>query len=221
MTFNAAVMITVSGSLRVPMDEVRTFLRSAPDLLAELRACEYSSMMTVEAFNPSLVRALAARHSMKLSCPSPSHLMSSRLKTGNEILTIARQRLMSSGIAHASKLKKGIRLRVYPRGGGFMITVKPHGKQGYHVNRFGLEKPVLMWAEEGTKERMIRHLMSDGKHVVRIEGRYRRVGAFTGKMPAYHFLDGVYEQGVQILNRDIPSNLENSVMRKAGRLGWT
>lgn len=64
-------------------------------------------------------------------------------KTGNEILTIARQRLMSSGIAHASKLKKGIRLRVYPRGGGFMITVKPHGKQGYHVNRFGLEKPGL------------------------------------------------------------------------------
>lgn len=142
-------------------------------------------------------------------------------KTGNEILTIARQRLMSSGIAHASKLKKGIRLRIYPRGGGFMITVKPHGKQGYHVNRFGLEKPVLMWAEEGTKECMIRHLMSDGKHVVRIEGRYRRVGAFTGKMPAYHFLDGVYEQGVQILNRDIPSNLEDSVMRKAGRLGWT
>ncbi len=142
-------------------------------------------------------------------------------KTGNEILTIARQRLMSSGIAHASKLKKGIRLRVYPRGGGFMITVKPHGKQGFHVNRFGLEKPVLMWAEEGTKERMLRHLPSDGKRVVRIDGKYRTVGAFTGKMPAYHFLDGVYERGVQILNRDIPSNLEDSVMRRAGRLGWT
>ena len=40
-------------------------------------------------------------------------------------------------------------------------------------------------------------------------------------MPAYHFLDGVYEQGVKILNRDIPQNLEDSVMRKAGRLGWT
>lgn len=142
-------------------------------------------------------------------------------KTGNEILTIARQRLMSSGIAHASKLKKGIRLRVYSRGGGFMITVKPHGKQGYHVNRFGLEKPVVMWAEEGTKERMLRNFPSDGKRVVRIDGKYRTVGAFTGKMPAYHFLDGVYEQGVQILNRDIPSNLEDSVMKKAGRLGWT
>ena len=84
-----------------------------------------------------------------------------------------------------------------------------------------MEKPVLMWAEEGTKERMIRHLMSDGKRVVRIDGKYRTVGAFTGKMPAYHFLDCVVEQGVQIVNRDMPSNLEERVMRKAGRLGWT
>lgn len=99
-------------------------------------------------------------------------------KTGNEILAIARQRLMSSGIVHASKLKKGIRLHVYPRGGGFMITVKPHGKQGYHVNRFGLEKPVLMWAEEGTKERMIWHLMSDGKRVVRIDEKFYRTAIF-------------------------------------------
>ena len=140
-------------------------------------------------------------------------------KTGNEILKIARQRLMSSGIAHASKLKKGIRLRVYPRGSGFMITVKPHGKQGYHVNRFGLEKPVLMWAEEGTKVRYVRH--GGGQKVQTSAGQWRTLGRRRGQMPAYHFLDGVYEQGVQILNRDIPSNLEDSVMRKAGRLGWT
>lgn len=51
-------------------------------------------------------------------------------KTGNEVLKVARQKLAQSGIANAAKLKKGIRLRVYPRGSGFMITVKPHGKQG-------------------------------------------------------------------------------------------
>ena len=70
---------------------------------------------------------------------------------GKEVLAIARGKLMQSGMAHASRLKKDIRLRVYPKGGGFMITVKQHGKQGYHVNRFGLQKPVLMWTEEGTK----------------------------------------------------------------------
>ena len=73
-----------------------------------------------------------------------------------EVLVIARGKLMQSGMAHASRLKKDIRLRVYPKGGGFMITVKQHGKQGYHVNRFGLQKPVLMWAEEGTKVRYVR-----------------------------------------------------------------
>lgn len=140
---------------------------------------------------------------------------------GKKILSIARGNLMSSGLSHASKMKSGIRLRVYPRGGGFMITVKPHGKQGFHLNRFGLEKPVLMWAEGGTKERMLRYLPSDGHHVIKTDKGFRTAIAFTGRMPAYRFLDGVYEQGVQILNRDIPSNLEGSVMKRAGKLGWT
>ena len=142
-------------------------------------------------------------------------------RTGKEILAIARGKLTSSGMAHASKLRKDIRLRIYPRGGGFMITVKPHGKQGYHTNRKGFQKPVLMWAEEGTNERMLRHLPSDGYHIIKTADGYRMAGAFTGRMPAYHFLEGVYEQGVQILNRDIPSNLEGSVMKRAGKLGWT
>jgi hypothetical protein len=41
------------------------------------------------------------------------------------------------------------------------------------------------------------------------------------KLRRNKFLDGIYEQGVQILNRDIPSNLEYNVMRRAGKLGWT
>ncbi len=63
---------------------------------------------------------------------------------------------MQSGMANASRLKKDIRQRVYPRGTGFMITVKPHGRQGFHTNRFGLQKPVLMWVEAVTKVRYVR-----------------------------------------------------------------
>lgn len=135
-------------------------------------------------------------------------------KTGNEILKIARQRLMSSGIAHASKLKKGIRLRVYPRGGGFMITVKPYGKQGYHVNRFGLEKPVLMWAEEGTKFRFPRK----GAFVAKTDKGSIRI-THMGKMPAYHFLDDVERYAPPIIEKDIGKALEDSVMKRASRLG--
>ena len=134
--------------------------------------------------------------------------------TGKEILAIARQRLMSSGIAHASKLKKDIRLRVYPRGGGFMITVKPHGKQGYHVNRFGLEKPVVMWAEEGTKFRFPRK----GAFVAKTDKGSIRITRM-GKMPAYHFLGDVERYAPPIIEKDIGKALEDSVMKRASRLG--
>lgn len=45
-----------------------------------------------------------------------------------------------------------VRVRVYPS--GFMITVKPHGKQEYYKrSKGGAEKPVAMLAVEGKKER--------------------------------------------------------------------
>ena len=74
-------------------------------------------------------------------------------RTGKMIAAVAKRSVEGSGIHDAGKLAKGVRVRVYPRGGGFMITVKPHGKSGYIKNRHGLEKPVLMWAAEGTKQR--------------------------------------------------------------------
>ena len=120
---------------------------------------------------------------------------------GKEVLAIARGKLMQSGMAHASRLKKDIRLRVYPKGGGFMITVKQHGKQGYHVNRFGLQKPVLMWAEEGTKVRYVRK--GGGQVAQTADGKWRTLGRRRGQMPAYHFLDSVEAQGASIVERDI------------------
>lgn len=74
-------------------------------------------------------------------------------RTGKMIAAVAKRSVEGSGINDAGKLAKGVRVRVYPRGGGFMITVKPHGNSGYIKNRHGLEKPVLMWAAEGTVER--------------------------------------------------------------------
>lgn len=139
--------------------------------------------------------------------------------TGNEILQIARQKLMSSGIAHASKLKKDIRLRVYPRGSGFMITVKPHGKaQGYHTNRFGLQKPVVMWAEEGTKVRYVRK--GGGQKVHTSDGKWVTLGRRRGQMPAYHFLDGIEDKGGPIIERDLTPAIESQVMKQAGKYGF-
>ena len=82
-----------------------------------------------------------------------------------------------------------------------MITVKQHGKQGYHVNRFGLQKPVLMWAEEGTKVRYVRK--GGGQVAQTADGKWRTLGRRRGQMPAYHFLDGVEAKGAPIVERDI------------------
>ena len=137
---------------------------------------------------------------------------------GKEVLKMARGRLMQSGMAHASKLRKDIRLRVYPKGGGFMITVKPHGKQGYHVNRFGLQKPVLMWAEEGTK---VRYVRKGGGQVAQTgDGKWRTLGRRRGQMPAYHFFDGVEAQGAPIIERDIGARLEEAVLKRARKMGY-
>lgn len=53
-------------------------------------------------------------------------------------------------------LEKSVRMRQYRFGLGFLVSVKPHRSKGFHINRRMQEKPVLMWLEEGTKERFIR-----------------------------------------------------------------
>lgn len=136
-------------------------------------------------------------------------------RVGNELLKIARAKVAGSDLQNASKLKKGVRLRVYPGGGGFMITVKPHGRQGYYVNRKGKEKPVLMWAEEGTKYRFPRK----GFFLAPLMGGVRKV-EHMGKMPAYHFLDEVRTLGGGIVESRLGGELESSVARTADRLGW-
>lgn len=96
--------------------------------------------------------------------------------------------------------------------------LKSHGKQGYHVNRFGLQKPVLIWAEEGTK---VRYVRKDGGEVAQLgDGKWRTLGRRRGQMPAYHFLDGVEEAGAPIIERDIGTRLEEAVMKRARKMGY-
>ena len=68
----AVVMVIKSGLVRMPMDVVSTFRKSA------LSAWAYSSMMTVDAFKPSSLSGELLRHLMLLFLPS-RHLMSSRV----------------------------------------------------------------------------------------------------------------------------------------------
>lgn len=139
-------------------------------------------------------------------------------RTGKMIAAVAKRSVESSGIADARQLARGVRVRVYPRGGGFMITVKPHGKSGYIKNRHGLEKPVLMWAVEGTVERYPRSWAK--RFLVNTGDGFRWVGRNRGKMPAYHFLDAAEAQGPKIVEDEIGTAIENATMKRAAKLGW-
>jgi hypothetical protein len=85
-------------------------------------------------------------------------MKSAMRREGNRLKKIAVANLRESRVGQGTKrdLSKGIYVRTYPDryGMGFMVSVKPHGRhKGIHLNRQGKEKPVLMWAEDGTRER--------------------------------------------------------------------
>ena len=98
-----------------------------------------------------------------------------------------------------------------------MITVKPHGRQGYYKNRRGDEKPVLMWAEEGTKNRYPRN--GKRRFLVKLPQGFRVVGWSRGKMPAYRFLNDAEQQGPAIVEKEISKEIEAATMRRAAKLG--
>lgn len=80
-------------------------------------------------------------------------------------------------------LEKGVRALVFKSKLGFRVTVGTKrasrktgkGERGFHRNRRGLKKPVLIWADMGTKER-------------RTKGGRRGKGHGTGRMRQYGFM---------------------------------
>lgn len=82
-------------------------------------------------------------------------------------------------------LDRGIRSVNYRRVVGFKVTVgtkKHHDfskSRGFHINRRGLSKPVLIWAEDGTDRRKTR----GGSW------RRRKKSRSTGAMPRFGFME--------------------------------
>ena len=155
-------------------------------------------------------------------------------------LGIARKYLGTSGLqvqGNKSDWDKGIRSHIYSRGGGFMITVKAHranlkgeGEKSMHENRKGFKKPVLMWAEEGTKPRQ-----RGGKKIRIKHGIYgthrsgktqywtetiRKDGIPTGQMSAYGFLDKATPEMFQTVESDLTVEVGAAVEKVAKKCGF-
>lgn len=121
-------------------------------------------------------------------------LKKSMRREANRLKHTAEAELQRSGLGSGTRnrVKKGIRVRVFSRGGDFMVTVKPRGARGIHTNRYGQKKPVLMFAEDGTDYRRrgkrSGSFFGRSRYTGKRYRRYARTGGRTGRMKAYHFL---------------------------------
>ena len=136
--------------------------------------------------------------------------------------------LCSSGIGKGTKrsLSSGIYVRTYPDryGLGFMVSVKPHGRRkGIHLNRQNMEKPVLMWAEDGTRYRKAGRRISSFFGKSRFTGKkirqYVRGGANRGKMKRYAFLAKTEQQTADSVETNLFNNLQDHIERAARKQG--
>lgn len=130
--------------------------------------------------------------------------------TAKVIRRTALSSLSSSGLSvrgNVGDWKKGVRTRIYSRGGGFMVTVKgTHGKS-VHRTRRGILKPVLMWAEDGTTFRKTRSTGLRKSH-------------YTGRMPKYGFIERAEPTMYAQVERELFPRLEQAVMDVARKAGW-
>lgn len=173
------------------------------------------------------MRSAMRREGKRLKAEAANNIQTSKLTAPGKTWKTGKRKRQYGG--NAGDLKKGIRTRVYPEryGTGFLLTVKPHGRSGrdpriMHVNRQGKMKPILMWAEDGTRYRKVGNRKSSFFSKSRFTGRairnYIRGGHSTGRMRRYGFIrktDGQAERTVEEnLFKDFQENLDRAARKK-------
>lgn len=130
----------------------------------------------------------------------------------------------STGMAR-DKVYRGIYTRIYPKryGLGFLVTVKPHGSKGIHTNRRGKQKPVLMFAEEGTRSRNVgprrgQATLRSGIFARKKWRDYRRTGHSTGSMPRYGFLARADQTESPGIEQRLWAQFEQNIQRAADNI---
>lgn len=119
-------------------------------------------------------------------------------------------------------LERGIRAVVFKRKAGFRVTIgtKKAGKSGkeygFHTNRRGLKKPVLIWAEAGTKWRKVKR-----RYKFTINGKWITAGIHRGFMKRYGFMQSTLQQVRGNVTENLHKEIINSVTRVAKKHGCT
>lgn len=111
-------------------------------------------------------------------------------KVGNSVKKVAVKNLRASGLNNADKMTAGVRVVVFRREAGVRVTVASRrakrdtgkGERGMHTNRYGKKKPVLAWAETGTRRRKSKNATR-----YQVGGKWRS-GRSRGSMKRYGFI---------------------------------
>lgn len=147
-------------------------------------------------------------------------------KEGARVRRVAVANLGSSGLGKGTyrSVSRGIYTRVYPAnyGTGFMVSTKPRGDKGVHVNRQVLKKPVLMWVEDGTRVRNVgrrgKSFFGKSRFTGKAIRHYVRGGHSTGRMRSYGFMAKTErETGASVegnLFAQFSSNLDKTARRR-------
>ena len=139
-------------------------------------------------------------------------------REANQVRRAAINNLRSS--LHSNRdLEKGIRAIVFKKAAGFRVTIGTKkanrktgkGEKGMHINRQGLKKPVLIWAEGGTEQRKT-------KTKTRFFVRERR-GHNTGRMKRYGFMRKTQTDVRDKVTADLRNEIVESVTKTANKYG--
>ena len=145
-------------------------------------------------------------------------------RVANSTRKVAVSNLQQTDINNASALASGVRAIVYKRKTGFRVTIAPKkanrqgkGERSMHLNRQGLKKPVLLWAERGTVYRKT-------KSRVRVKGAYGKwytTGLGRGAMSRtrYEFMKRTARQVDGKNTAILHDEIRKSIARTAKKYG--
>ena len=141
-------------------------------------------------------------------------------KEANQVRKTAINNLRSS-IQSNKDLEKGVRAILFKRKAGFRVTVgtkragkNGKGEAGFHTNRQGLKKPVLIWAEEGTKERQTKPKKGTRRRAARLRASHR-----TGRMKRYGFMAQTLTSVRDTVTTNIHEMVAENVQKIAEKYG--
>lgn len=142
-------------------------------------------------------------------------------RVANQVRKTAINNLRSSGLRTDKDLERGVRAIVFKRAAGFRVTIgtkkagkNGKGEAGFHTNRQGLKKPVLIWAEEGTEQRRTKPKQGTRRRAAR-----QRAAHSTGRMRRYGFMAQTLSGVRGTVTDDVHNMVIDNIHRVAKKYG--